>query len=68
MSPNTNALRLSMLSKALKSFDNAQDTYDPSAVQQALIAYKELTPQVEAAYGPTLKYMKGMDAYSNRYS
>lgn len=57
-----------MLSKALKSFDKAQDTYDPSAVQQALIAYKELTPQVEAAYGPTLKYMKGMDTFSNRYT
>ena len=65
---NINAQRLSKLSKALKSYDRAQDTYDPGAVQQALLAYKELTHQIEAAYGPTFKYMKGMDTFSNKYT
>lgn len=64
MNSNVNALRLAQLTKAIKSFNDSKKTYDPSATQQALMSYKELTPQINAAYGPTLSYMKGMDKYS----
>jgi hypothetical protein len=68
MNSNVNALRLAELTKALKSFDNAKKTFDPSAAQQALMSYQELSPEINAAYGPTLSYMKGMDEYSRKYS
>jgi len=68
MNFNVNALRLAKLTKAIKSFNNAKKTFDPSAAQQALMSYQELSPQINAAYGPTLSYMKGMDEYSRKYN
>ena len=68
MNSNVNALRLAELTKALKSLKDSRKTFDPSTAQQALMSYQELSPEINAAYGPTLSYMKGMDEYSRKYS
>ena len=69
MAGDINYQRLADLSTAQSEYKTAAKNKDASALQalatshQAL-KHKELMREVAAAYGPTLKYMKGMDEYA----
>ena len=61
--------QLSHLSKLNKKMSQA-NKYNDVATQQALnsghqaLQIQELTRDIQAAYGPTLQYMQGMDPYA----
>ena len=69
MAGDINYQRLADLANAQSDYKTAAKNKDTAAINalgsshQAL-RYKELMREIDAAYGPTLKYMKGMDEYA----
>lgn len=66
---NFNRKRLSDLASIQKAVNSAAKSHDVSAISTARAAHnafkiKALTREIQAAYGPTLQYMQGMDEFS----
>jgi len=69
MAGDINYQRLAELSSAQSEYKTAAKNKDAAAIQalgssHQNLNYKELLREVNAAYGPTLKYMKGMGTYA----
>ena len=66
---NFNIQRLSDLASIQQNVNSAAKARDMSAISTARAAHnafkiKALTREIQAAYGPTLQYMQGMDEFS----
>lgn len=66
---NFNRERLSDLASIQQTVNNAAKARDISAISTARSVYnalklKALTREIQAAYGPTLQFMQGMDEFS----
>lgn len=66
---NFNRERLSDLASIQKTVNNAAKARDISAISTArsvhnALKLKALTREIQAAYGPTLQFMQGMDEFS----
>lgn len=66
---NFNRERLSDLASIQQTVNNAAKARDISAISTArsvhnALKLKALTREIQAAYGPTLQFMQGMDEFS----
>jgi len=66
---NFNRERLSDLASIQKNVNSAARARDQAAVSSASAVHnalklKALTREIQAAYGPTLQFMQGMDEFS----
>ena len=69
MAGDINYQRLADLASAQSEYSTAAKNKDVAAIKalgssHQTLRYKELLREVNAAYGPTLQYMKGMDEYA----